>query len=152
MRLLSLILCLGVCGCLPPTGVEVDAPVETGLPAPNPSVQESVRGITEALTGAREDAIEVAGLYQALADVLEDDGESEAPVVSTTGEVREGYVRAGKLCFQYRLKGKYPTLSGDIDSHVKRAIGTLDVPLTPDLRAKLVSALRDIAWAAWSAE
>ena len=148
MRLLSLCLCVFLCGCLPPASEQVEDAPEVSIPVPNPDIQESVYGISMALSGARADALEVAGLYQALADVLEDDGNSQEQLTSTTGEFRSAHVRAGRLCFQQKLKGKYPGLPVQIDEHIAKAIGSLDVPLTPEFRAKLVTALREIAWAA----
>lgn len=114
------------------------------LPAPVPAPPQTP--VAAALADATsEDRKRVASFYVAMADVMErDDG-----VVATVGQFREVHSRSLDLAFNGTdLPGKYKGLDQAIDQQLVTAVGTADVPLTPEKRAALVQALKGVSNAA----
>lgn len=117
-------------------------PTPAPAPAPGPNIVPVNGSITQILAGQRADAQQVSAFYAAMADVVEKD----QSVIKTNNDFYNGYGNAGALMFQgVGIKGKYPTLATTIDGMLKAAVPLEITPWTPDKRAAMVAALRNVS-------
>lgn len=89
------------------------------------------------------DGNRLAHLYYDLASLIALDGEQE--VITSTDEIREANRVAGLLS-RMDLQGKYKGLAEAATKVIVVSIGDEKVPLSPELRAKAVSAFKALAW------
>jgi hypothetical protein len=95
---------------------------------------------------ARTHAHLFATICDSLADYLEYDGTRPQPLLKTGVQIDE-FRRAIR---QTRTKGwsflvQYPRLEAPLEAHFTAAVGTSGGPVTPEQRAKWVTALRQVA-------
>lgn len=110
-------------------------------PPPTPVVVESQ--ITTILDAHDEDARKLAGLHNAIADVIESD---EAKAIKTTGDIRQVNGIAGRLCLGTSLKGKHAGLQEALDKVIEQSLGGRQSrALTDADRVAVVAAFRSIA-------
>jgi hypothetical protein len=108
------------------------------VPLPAPST-----GLLAGVESA--DARSLRDFYASMADIVVRDGLSDEPAVQTVVDLRNRHKQALAMAFAHtQIVGKYPSLGERIDEHLLKAIGDLDVPLTPDLRAKAAQAFSDV--------
>jgi hypothetical protein len=110
-----------------------------GLPKLPVPVAPEAEGILAGVS--RGDAANIRAFYEALADIVARDGSSSKPLVSTTLQLRQRHEHALRMAFAHTgIVGKYPQLGEKLDAYLLEAIGSTDVPLTPDLRDKAARA------------
>lgn len=124
-----------LCGCPvrpdPVPGPEPE-PTPVVIPEPGPSVPDFAKSV-EYVNDKR-----IAEFYSDFADVIKRDN----GIVTTTGQFRTAYTRAGALMFQETdTKGKYPNLATEIDAILAARLGLDDVQFD---RAVLVETLEGI--------
>ena len=134
-------------GCLysgPSTPV---APVEPVTPVPLPdapsvALQQKVAPL-KGVISAPEDAVLAASFFEAFADVIERDDS----IITTTGTLREGYIRAETLMLQKTdMVGRYPGFGAKKDAVLEEVLGLDNVALTPEKRQEAVDVFKAIAW------
>lgn len=133
-HLVALLLCLCLMGC----------PVHNApQPAPQPEpLSVEMRAIVAEVEPYS--VPELTAFFRDFADVIRRD----ETVIRTTGDIREAYIRAGKLAFQKTgLQDKTPGLGEKVDAALAKALGLSHVTLTPELRGRAVEILEALAWA-----
>lgn len=91
------------------------------------------------------DAAEYRAFFGAVAEMVERDGKSTQPVLTTTFDLRNRYRQALKLAFENTgLVGRYPGFGARLDEYELRAIGAADNQLTTEERTKAANAFRAI--------
>lgn len=118
------------------------------VPAPSAELQALVKPVAELLAGY-EQTKEFSAFYVAFADVVERDGKGEK-ILGNSLVVREYNRQAMDLMWQGRWQ-KVPGLSAAVDGVLLQHAGD-DPKLEDTQRAKLVAALRAVAWAAQEAK
>jgi hypothetical protein len=115
----------------------------TFLPAREPAKQPARGEVATALASAsKADRQYVADMYRALADITQRDG---GRLIATTGVWR--LIHRDTLAFgvaDTQLKGKYPGLDVAIESTLAQYFAKTDVPLTPELAAKIVQGCKAV--------
>lgn len=130
--ILSLLLCVCLCGC--PVQVTPD-------PAPIPPVTNMRDMVTDVVPYS---VPELVPFFTAFADVIQRDTE----IIGSTGEIREAYIRAGRLAFQKTgLQTQTAGLGEKVDSALERVLGLQDRALTDELRRDAVAIFHALAWA-----
>lgn len=127
----------GLGGIVPLPGPQVPEPPPHLVPA-----AQRLREVIQAGADAGERAV-LCGFFCAAADTLERDTQ----VVTTTGQVRAWLIDADRLVLQGRGVS-VPGFGAAKDTVLDAAVGRDRQPVTPEIRSKLVAALRAIAWAA----
>jgi hypothetical protein len=108
---------------------------------PSPSIPSSA--FLEGLS--RQDAQSIRDFYAAMADIVVRDGQKAEPVSRSVGDLRNRHKQALSLAFENTgMVGRYPGLGERLDAHLLKAVGELDVPLTPALRASAAAAFAAI--------
>lgn len=92
----------------------------------------------------KADGLKLASLYCDLANLISLDGENQ--VIKSTLEIREANKLAGLLS-HINIKDKYDGLSEAANGVIVVSIGDDDAILDQALRAKSVTAFRNLAWA-----
>jgi len=130
-------------------------PVDDGRPKPAPGAVGEL-DLTGLFTGptAADDAVALAGLCDALAQYVQDDGELAKPRLTTGWQVADLRSAARDV----RLKGetfgaRQPAVRDAVKRYLERPeiLGKDGGPLAPKDRAKWISSFRDIARAAEAA-
>ncbi|NBV87917.1 MAG: hypothetical protein EBR88_00105 [Betaproteobacteria bacterium] len=110
------------------------------LPVPAPAPASILDGLSAA------DARAMRDFYAALADIVARDGKAAEPVCKTTYDLRNRHKQALQMAFGFTsIVGKYPGLGDKLDAYLLQHVGSLDVPLTPEVReaaAKAFAAIR----------
>jgi len=115
---------------------------------PAPDVALDLRG-KFAGPDAATDAQTTAALLDELASEIEWDGLQAQPLIASGVAVDELRQRARELrCRGVSLGEKHPRARDAIRAYLDQAAGTSGAPLTPETRAKWVSAYRTVARAA----
>lgn len=91
------------------------------------------------------DARLILDFYEAMADVVVRDGRSASPVCKTVFDLRNRHAFALAMAFEKTgMEGKYVGLGQRLDRYLLDAVGDVDVPLTPELRASAAKAFAAI--------
>ena|GEM_PF-5647667 len=113
-------------------------PMPLPAPAPVPAA-----GVLAGLDS--KDAGSLRDFYAAMADIVQRDGQSDAPACKSTLDLRNRHAQALAMAFAHTgMVGKYSGLGDRLDAYLLEAIGSVDVPLTPELRAKAAQAFAAI--------
>lgn len=114
------------------------------LPAPAPV--PSPPPATGILAGMeRKDADQLRQFYAAMADIVTRDGLAKQPVCKTTLDLRNRHMEALAMAFTHTsMVGKYAGLGDRLDKYLLEAIGSVDVPLTPEARERAAKAFSAI--------
>lgn len=108
---------------------------------PQPPVPAA--GVLEGLS--RQDARSMQDFYAAMADIVVRDGKSAEPVCRSVFDLRNRHKQALALAFANTgMVGRYPGLGDRLDGYLLKAVGELDIPLTPELRAAAAAAFSAI--------
>jgi hypothetical protein len=119
-------------------------------PTPDPAAFTLV-GKFAGPTAARDAAV-VAALCSELADEIEWDARQPDPLIKTGVAFDELRVRSRiLLCRGESLGERHPLARDAIEGYLNAVAGTSGGPLTPDAKAKWVSAYREVARAAEAA-
>jgi hypothetical protein len=106
-------------------------------------IQEVVAPLRGIITDSQDIAL-AAQFHDEFADVIERDKD----VITSTGVIRTGYIRAETLMLQRtEMVGKYPGFGVVKDDVLKQVLGLASVQLTDAKRADAVEAFRAIAGA-----
>jgi hypothetical protein len=112
-------------------------------PAPAPAGLH-LRGLFKGPT-ASEDAATIGGLCSELADEIEWDGRQAEPSLKSGVAFDDLRQRARELrCRGVSIGARQPAARDAIRVYLEEQVGTAGGPVTPEQRAKWVSALRDI--------
>ncbi len=112
-------------------------------PAPAPAGLH-LRGLFRGPTAA-EDAATIGGLCSELADEIEWDGRQAEPSLKSGVAFDDLRQRARELrCRGVSVGARQPAARDAIRVYLEEQVGTAGGPVTPEQRAKWVSALRDI--------
>ena len=112
-------------------------------PAPAPAGLH-LRGLFKGPT-ASEDAATIGGLCSELADEIEWDGRQAEPSLKSGVAFDDLRQRARELrCRGVSVGARQPAARDAIRVYLEEQVGTAGGPVTPEQRAKWVSALRDI--------
>lgn len=123
----------------------------TPAPAPAPDAAFTLRGKFVGPDAARDAAL-VAALCTELANEIEWDATQPEPLIRTGVAFDELRVRSRLLlCRGESLGSKHPVARQAIEDHLNTFAGTAGGPLTPEAKAKWVSAYREVARAAEAA-
>jgi hypothetical protein len=123
----------------------------TPAPAPAPDAAFSLRGKFVGPDAARDAAL-VAALCTELANEIEWDASQPEPLIRTGVAFDELRVRSRVLlCRGESLGAKHPLARQAIEDYLNTVAGTAGGPLTPEAKAKWVSAYREVARAAEAA-
>lgn len=123
---------------LPSGGLVV--PVVPAPPKPTLSVELPLDGIPA------ERRAYFADIYDAMALVVERDGERSAPGVKTILDFTALHGGALQLSVDRDQVGVYPGLGEAIDKAFAGHVGDDNVPVSGDVRAKLAEVCRALAW------
>jgi hypothetical protein len=119
-------------------------------PAPDPAAF-TLRGKFVGPDAARDAAL-VAALCTELANEIEWDASQPEPLIRTGVAFDELRVRSRVLlCRGESLGAKHPLARQAIEDYLNTVAGTAGGPLTPDAKAKWISAYREVARAAEAA-
>lgn len=121
----------------------VPKPAPAPAPAPGPAPIVPINGtITQQLAGQPADAQQISAFYSAMANLVEKD----QVVIKNNDDFYKGYTNAGQLLFQGTgIKGKYPNLAATIEQILQAAVPLQITDWTPDKRAAMVAALRNVS-------
>ena len=119
-----------------------DAPSDDNLLALARSVTDIVKDSDDSTR--RSDCSRLSSLYADMALLIELDDQDK--VISDTANIREANSIAGKM-LRLNIKDKYPGLAEAAKVLVSSELGTDDVVLDEDMRAKAVNAFRALSWA-----
>lgn len=120
-------------------------------PTPAPGGPLDLRGLFKGPT-ASADAATIGALCSELADEIEADGMSPAPYLKTAVAFDELRTRARELrCRGVSIGQRQPAARDAIKVYLDANVGTAGGPVTPEGRAKWISALRDVGRAATDA-
>jgi hypothetical protein len=112
-------------------------------PAPAPAGLH-LRGLFRGPT-ASEDAATIGALCSELADEIEWDGRQAEPFLKSGVAFDDLRQRARELrCRGVSIGARQPSARDAIKTYLEEQVGTAGGPVTPEQRAKWVSALRDI--------
>lgn len=96
-----------------------------------------------------EDAAVIASLFSEIADEMEWDGQQADPFYKTGAAMDVLRTRARAMrCRGTKLGDKHPAVRDAIHKYLDESVGVDGGPLTPEQRAKWISAYRTIARAA----
>lgn len=129
--------------------------IDDGRPTPAPGTvgKLDLRGLFTGPTAA-EDAVALAGLCDALAQYVQDDGDREKPRLTTGWQVADLRSAARDVRLDGETFGaRQPAVRDAVKAYLDRPeiLGKSGGPLGPQERAKWIAAFRDIARAAESA-
>lgn len=123
----------------------------TSIQEPTAEMKSIVAPVVKVVsTMSIADRLWLKTIYENTAKVVEVDGESGEPVVSTTEGLRAVHVAVLKFVWRGLAENrpnKYEGLAKAIDDAIEAAIGNDAVALTPDLRSRAVEVYEAIAWA-----
>jgi hypothetical protein len=140
-------LLLGVCtfftGCITPSDTpSLSRPKDATTTT---TAVDGIQALVEPLRGIITDSSDrelSAQFHDEFADVIARDKD----IITSTGMIREGYVRAETLMLQRtELVGKYPGFGAAKDAVLKEVLGLENAALTDEKRADAVEAFRAIA-------
>jgi Arc/MetJ family transcription regulator len=110
--------------------------------------KELVQDIVDAVKNGSEDRVfdgkHLASLYTNLAKLIELDNEDK--LIESTSDIAQANSLSGRL-LKLDLNGKYDGVGKLSSDYVKSQIGSDDVNLDDELRAKAVEAFKSLAWA-----
>ena len=133
-HLFALVALVGLVISFWPAGATVVVP-----PTPKSPVSHTLMNATV------KDRQRVSAFYAAMGDVLERD----PGAVKTVGQFTDLHAKSLDLAFKGTdLPGKYLGLDKAINDALTAAVGSADVPLTPEKSQALVQALKEVASAA----
>lgn len=115
--------------------------IDTTIPAPSAELQAVVASITAKLKEQPATAATYAGIYRAVANLIE----AEPEKIKTTDDIRAVVVEAGD--WATRNKIGTPGTAELIDGIAKAQLGDDPLPLDAAKRAKAIALYRAIAWA-----
>lgn len=91
------------------------------------------------------DAKLLRDFYAAVADIVVRDGSAADPVCKTMFDLRNRHKQALQMAFvNTGMVGKYQGLGDRLDAYLLKAVGELDVPLTPENRQAAAAAFLKI--------
>lgn len=110
--------------------------------------KELVQDIVQSLKNGPEDRVAdgkyLASVYSNLAKLIELDNEDK--LIESTADIAKANSLSGRL-LKLNLDGKYDNLGKLSSDYVKSQIGSDDVNLDDELRAKATAAFKSLAWA-----
>ena len=115
--------------------------VDTTIPAPSAELQAVVAPITAKLKEQPATAATYAGIYRAVANLIE----AEPDKIRTNADIRAVVIEAGDWATRNKIGS--PGTAELIDGIVKAQLGDDPAPLDPAKRAKAIALYRAIAWA-----
>jgi hypothetical protein len=123
----------------------ISAAASSVLPSIVPA-SPSVPSAADILTGvSAADAAMLRDFYAAMADIVVRDGHAVDPVCKTVGDLRNRHKQALQMAFvSTAIVNKYSGLGERLDAYLLKAIGEMDLPLTPELRQSAAKAFASI--------
>lgn len=110
-----------------------------------PTVIPDVAPVTVLSDVSSADKAQLRLFYQAMADIVVRDGSAKEPAIKGVFDLRNRHKYALSMAFENTgMAGKYPGLGDRIDAYLIKAIGDLDVPLTPEIRQQSAKAFLDL--------
>lgn len=94
-----------------------------------------------------KDRAYLASFYEAVSEILANDGERDSPIISDTEKFAAFHAGSLRLAVKRADVGKYSGLGEAIDLVFAEAAGAEVQPLSPAVRNKLVAACGVLSWA-----
>jgi hypothetical protein len=118
-------------------------PSPSPAPIPGPGPVVPINGAITALIATHEDGQQLAAFFEAMANVVEKD----ALVIKTNDDFYKGYKNAGALMFQASpgVVQNNAAIAAAVDQQLQAAVPLAIAPWTPDKKAAMVAALRNVA-------